>query len=223
MRTTVVFDVNETLLDLAELDVHFKRIFGDATVRRRWFDLVLRNAMALTITGGYVDFVAVARASLQMVAEQSGVALVESDGAAVGEAMASLPPHSDVKPGLDLLAAAGFTLTALTNSPQRTAEAQLAAAGLAPYFSRIMSVSSVEQFKPAPAVYRAAAARLAIPINQMTMVAAHDWDVAGAMKVGAQGAYVLRPGMVRNPLFPDPSITGPDLVSVSRQLVAALG
>ena len=61
MRTTVVFDVNETLLDLAALDEHFERIFGDAAVRSRWFALVLRNAMTLTITGDYADFVTVGR------------------------------------------------------------------------------------------------------------------------------------------------------------------
>ncbi len=33
MATVCVFDVNETLLDLAALDPNFERIFGDASVR----------------------------------------------------------------------------------------------------------------------------------------------------------------------------------------------
>ena len=33
MRRVQVFDVNETLLDLAAMDPHFERVFGDAGVR----------------------------------------------------------------------------------------------------------------------------------------------------------------------------------------------
>ena len=52
------------------------------------------------------------------------------------------------------------------------------------------------------------------------MVAAHDWDVAGAMSVGWRGAYLTRPGMVPNPLLPPPEISGPDLDSVTDQLLS---
>jgi len=58
MARVLLFDVNETLLDLRVLDPVFERAFGDASLRRQWFGLVLRNAMALTITGDYEDFLA---------------------------------------------------------------------------------------------------------------------------------------------------------------------
>lgn len=35
--TTLVFDLNGTLLNLSVLDPHFKRIFGDAGSREKWF------------------------------------------------------------------------------------------------------------------------------------------------------------------------------------------
>ena len=34
MRRVCLFDVNETLLDLAALDPHFARVFGDAGMRQ---------------------------------------------------------------------------------------------------------------------------------------------------------------------------------------------
>ena len=34
MTRACVFDVNETLLDLAALDPHFERVFGNAAVRQ---------------------------------------------------------------------------------------------------------------------------------------------------------------------------------------------
>ena len=37
MAPVCVFDVNETLLDLAALDGEFQRLFGDPEMRVTWF------------------------------------------------------------------------------------------------------------------------------------------------------------------------------------------
>ena len=215
----LVFDVNETLLDLRALDHHFERIFGDAAVRRQWFGLVLRNALTLTIIGVYHDFVAVGAAALGMVADQHGVTVSAADHAAIAGAMADLPPHPDVVPNLQRFSDAGLRVAALTNSPQDAAETQLANAGIAGCFDKIMSVAPTGRFKPAAAVYQMAADRLDVTTAAMRMVAAHDWDIAGAMRAGCAGAYITRPGMVVNPLFPEPDIIGSDLTAVTDQIL----
>ena len=219
-RPVLVFDVNETLLDLRALDPHFLRIFGDSSVRKTWFGLVLRNALALTITGDYSNFVTIGGASLQMVAAQQGVQLSAEDRAAIGTAMTAMPAHPDVPPALETLHKAGFRLAALTNSPRDAAVSQLANAGVAPLFEIIMSVEDTGKFKPAPEVYQMAARNLGVETTGITMVAAHDWDVAGAMGAGCKGAYVTRPGMVLNPLYPAPDITGDDMEAVAAALMA---
>jgi 2-haloacid dehalogenase len=221
MSTVLVFDVNETLLDLRALDPHFERMFGDARVRNEWFGMVLRNAMALTITGDYSDFVTVGGASLQMVADAHGVRPSDGDRAAIRESMTSMPAHPDVAPALERLHAAGMRMAALTNSPRDAAVSQLSNAGIAPLFESIMSVEATGRFKPAADVYEMAAERLEVSTTDMMMVAAHDWDVAGAMRAGCSGAYVMRRGMVANPLFPPPDITGTDLLVVAEQILAS--
>lgn len=223
MPRVQVFDVNETLLDLAALDAHFARLFGDKSARSDWFGLVLRYAMTLSITGRQSDFGAVGAASLAMVADIRNVELAEADIAAVGAAMRELPAHPDVTPALDLLAEAGLSIVALTNSPLAAANDQLANAGIADRFEHILSVEQTGRFKPSSAVYQHAAVSLGLRTTDLRMVAAHDWDIAGAMAAGMAGAYVTRSGMVRNPLFPEPDIVGPDMIDVANQIVRAEG
>lgn len=203
----LVFDVNETLLDLRALAPHFVHHFGTAFVMKEWFSQVLQTALSLTITGKYTDFGTVGRSALAMTAARHNVQLSDDEISTIVGGMLNLPPHSDVIPALTQLKEAGFRLAALTNSAQNAANTQLTNAGLAPYFERILSVEMVQQFKPAEAVYTSAARELGVRPSQMMMVAAHDWDVEGAMSAGCMGVLVTRPGVTHNPLYHTPTHT----------------
>lgn len=214
-----VFDVNETLLDLAALDSHFERIFGDAGVRRLWFSQLLQSALVTSVLNDYTDFGSIGAAALTMIASRQGIELSDSDRQTIVGAVRELPPHSDVHEGLQQLRSAGLRLAALTNSTAEVAQAQITNAGLRDYFEQVLSADTVHRLKPAPEPYRMAAKCLGIDVGGMMLVAAHDWDVAGAMRAGCAAAFVARPGMVPNPLFEAPDIVGSDLIEVSAQIL----
>lgn len=215
----VVFDVNETLLDLSPIRAGFAEEFGDPAVAGEWFSTLLRLSFVDAVTGDYHPFTELGRAAFDMVASARGVEVDPIRRDEIVTRIRRLPPHSDVLEGLRRLSGAGIRLAALTNSPLETAVAQLEHAGIAPFLEQIMSVDTVRTFKPAARVYRAAAARLGIPITRMLMVAAHDWDVAGAMAAGAQGAFLARPGKVLSPLQPRPRFQADDLVDLAEAIV----
>ncbi|WP_246741258.1 hypothetical protein [Bradyrhizobium sp. 1(2017)] len=50
----IVFDVNETLLDLRTMEPTFKRIFGDKVDMRLWFADLVMYSLALTAARAYV-------------------------------------------------------------------------------------------------------------------------------------------------------------------------
>lgn len=221
MARVCVFDVNETLLDLRALDPLFERAFGDAGVRRSWFQQVLQSAFVATITGAYSDFGAIGAAALEMTAEREGVRLSEGDRRSILGGMRELPPHPEVPAALDLLRDAGLRLAALTNNTAEVAEAQLQNAGISDRFERILSADTVRRLKPAPEPYRAAAEALGVETPQVRLVAAHAWDVAGALRAGCAAAFVARPGMVLDPLVEPPDVVGADLSEVALSIIAA--
>ena len=215
----LVFDVNETLLDLAALDGPFEQVFGDAAVRREWFQQLLQSALVSTVTDAYADFGSVGRAALTMVAERRGRELTESEIGEILGTVKRLPPHPEVRDALQRLRDGGFRLATLTNSTVPVVEAQLEHAGLAALFERMVSADAARRLKPAPEAYRWAARELEIDLGQMQVVAAHAWDVAGALRAGCLAAFVARPGMVLDPLAPRPEVVGADLAEVATALL----
>lgn len=220
-RRVIVFDVNETLLDLGVLDETFRDIFGGPEFRAQWFAQVLNLAMTATLTANYRDFSSQARAALALLAAKNGIELEEDRIAGIVDQMKHLRAHEDAEPALKRFKEAGFRLAALTNSSPDTASVQLHNAGLAGYFEAVMSVDETRRFKPAPEPYQMAARRMGVITADMRMVAAHDWDIAGAMSAGCQGAFVMRDRNAFNPLAPQPDIVGPTLTEVAEAIIQA--
>jgi 2-haloacid dehalogenase len=219
MARVCVFDVNETLLDLGALDPHFERAFGDAGVRRLWFLQLLQSALVATVTDTYSDFGTIGGAALEMVAERQGVDLSDEDRQKILGGMRELPPHPEVSESLDRLRDAGLRLATLTNSTQQVAEAQMNNSGLRDYFEQILSADAVGRLKPAAEPYRMAAQALGVEVKGVRLVAAHAWDVAGALRAGCAAAFVARPGMVLDPLVERPDVVGADLREVADRIL----
>lgn len=218
MPRTIVFDVNETLLDLSALDPLFEQAFGEAAARKEWFARMLRTAFVSVITNRYADFSTIGRAALVTTAERRGIAMSAAQHDAILDGMRRLPPHSDARAGLERLQVAGLRLAALTNSTQAVADAQLSHAGLHGFFEQVLSVDAARRLKPAAEVYHMAADRLGVTPERLRLVAAHHWDVTGAIRAGCAGAFVARPGMLLGPLDEHPDITGPDLRVVADRI-----
>src|ERR1700722_17623869 len=177
----LVFDVNETLIDIESIAPVFGRIFGDPAALREWFNQLVMYSMTATLSGHYVDFFTLGQGILRMLAATRGVEIVEADGHALKNAMLTMPAHPDVEDGLIALRDNGFRLVTLTNSPPNPGgPSPLEHAGLGHLFERQLSVESCRAFKPAPAVYLHACEQLAVSPADCMMVAAHVWDTIGA-------------------------------------------
>ena len=219
MVQVIAFDVNETLLDLRGLDAPFEELFGDAALRPQWFAQMLQLSFVGGLTDQYVDFSAAQRGALRMVAERRGRTLTDHQIEHLVDCMTHLHPHPEVPDALAALAATKLRVVALTNSMQPVAEAQLANAGISQYFDRAFSADAVAHLKPAPQPYRAVADAYQVAMSELRLVAAHSWDISGALAAGCKAAFVARPGMVLSPIGPQPDIVGADLDAVAQQII----
>jgi len=216
--TVLAFDVNETLLDLRALDAPFAAAFGDAALRPQWFALMLQVAFVGGLTGSYVDFTTAQRSALAMLALRQKAALSPEQADAIVDGMRTLPPHPEVRDAMVRLRER-FRLVALTNSPKVVAEAQMRTSGLLELLEAVYSADEVRALKPAPAPYRMVAERTGVPVADVRLIAAHGWDIAGALAAGCRAAFVARPGATLYAHGPQPDVVASDLARIADALL----
>lgn len=216
----VVFDVNETLTDLAPLHVVFNRFGLGNNVLAWWFSVLLRDGFALAATGDAAPFGELAAIALDEVAGVSGKVLPEGASADLIEAFGGVPIHPDVTPALDRLRVAEVPAYALTNGSAGLARTLLKSAGVLDAFVDVVSVDEVNHWKPRPEPYRSLAKVTLTAPGRVMMIASHPWDLHGAACVGLMTGWVNRSNRPFPSVFRKPTVQSTDLDGVVEQLLA---
>ena len=219
-RPVIVFDVNETLLDLDTIRPTFERIFEDAAALRLWFANLITYSEALTLAGVYVPFTDIGTAVLRMLATTRGIVISDADVDELTNRFASMPPHPEVPAALRRLRDHGFRLFTLTDNTLEISGRQLEQGGIIDLFERRFSVDeTVKRHKPAREAYHSVAMELGVDPGEMCMVACHVWDTLGALAAGLQAGLILREGNAPLDVGPQPDYIGDDLDQVADQLM----
>jgi len=219
-RPVIVFDVNETLLNLDALRPTFDRIFNDPAALRLWFADLILYSEALTLAGVYVPFTDIGGAVLRMLAATRDITITDADAAELTNRFATMPPHPEVPGALRRLREHGFRLSTLTDNTLEISGRQLERAGVIDVFERRFSVDeTVRRHKPAPEAYHSVAAALEVDPGDICLIAAHVWDTIGAVAAGWQAALILREGNAPLDVGPQPDYIGKDLDAIADQLI----
>ncbi|MEC9164926.1 MAG: haloacid dehalogenase type II [Pseudomonadota bacterium] len=210
----IFFDVNETLLDLTAMRSSVGEALGGRDdLLPLWFSTMLHHSLVDSTTGRFHTFGEIGVASLLMVAEIEGIELTKAQAkTAIVTPLRSLPPHPDVRDGLQALKNKGYKLVSLTNSSNQGVYTQFKNADLLSYFDERLSVEDINLYKPDTRTYEWAIEKMGIAAEDAMLVAAHGWDIAGAKQAGWQAAFIARPGKVLYPLAiaPDTVVSGLD-------------
>jgi len=215
----ILFDINETVLNLNGLEPKFKLYLGDDSHLKTWFAMLLHSSTVCVATKVETDFKSLASAALYSLSSQLNKPLSSEACSDILNTFGSLPAHSDIKPALTKLRNANFKLVAFSNSSLTLLSSQLKNAQLHEYFDDAISLESVGTFKPSEKSYNFAVSKLNVPASQIRLVAAHDWDTHGALSAGLNAAFINRQGAIYNPLYEMPSITGSTMTEVANKII----
>jgi 2-haloacid dehalogenase len=216
----IVFDVNETLLDLQTMEPTFERIFGDKGAMRLWFANLIMYSAALTVAGCYVPFTDIGSAVMKMLADTQGIKLGDADKKELIEKFSTMPPHPEVPDALRKLRSAGFRLFTLTDNLLEVQTRQLQSGGIVHLFDRRFSADEVKHHKPSRQAYAHVEQALGVGPSQLCLIACHTWDTLGAVAAGWEAALIKRVGNDLLGVGPQPQLVGNDLNDVADQLIA---
>lgn len=217
----IVFDVNETLSDMAPMAGRFADVGAPGLLARVWFSTLLRDGFALTAARGKEPFARLARGALEAVL--AGASLNRPATAAADHILAGfsdLLVHPDVPGGIGLLREAGLRLITLSNGSADVASLLLTSAGIRDSFEQLLSVEDAPAWKPAAAAYAYAAGACSVPAADMLLVAVHPWDIHGAHQAGLRTGWIARQPAPYPGYFAAPGLQAPDLGTLARQILS---
>jgi len=215
----MVFDVNETLLDLQTMEPVFERIFGEKRAMRLWFANFIMYSTALTVAGVYVPFTDIGAAVMKMLADIEGIDIGDADKHELTEKFSTMPPHAEVPAALRKLREAGFRLFTLTDNLLEVQTRQLEHGGILELFERRFSADAVKHHKSSREAYAYFERELGVEPSQVCMIACHTWDTLGAVAAGWEAALIKRVGNDVLGVGPQPDIVGNDLDDVADQMI----
>jgi 2-haloacid dehalogenase len=218
-QETILFDINETVLNLSTLKPKFEKVFGNESALSLWFSQLLHSSTVCIATKVKSNFSELAGVMLDAMAVRFDVTLTETIKSELLAGFANLPAHSDIKSALTTLRFNGFRTVAFSNSSLQLISLQMANAGLVDYFDSIISVEETGSFKPDPKVYEFVAVKLGQSVESLRLVATHDWDTHGALSAGLNAAYIDRSGIPYHPLYLRPDIYAKNMGDIVEQII----
>lgn len=215
----MVFDVNETLSDMAPMAARFEDVGAPSVLAKTWFGAVLRDGFALAAAGASESFARIAAENLRTFLH--GVSLNREPANAVEHIMGGfdgLSVHQDVRAGIQALSDLGIRLVTLSNGSTSVAEGLFERAGISALIERLLSVEDAGVWKPAAASYAYALQQCGAEAREAMLVAVHPWDIDGASRAGLATAWVNRSGGPYPQYFQAADLEVTSLTDLARRL-----
>lgn len=210
---TVTVDSYTTLVDVgaAEDALDARGVDDPAAVSALWRSTSMGYTMIANDIDAYRPFYDLLGLALRYALEAHGHDLPGPERDAIRREVyrERLAVFEDVRPGLERIARAGYDVYVLSNGDPDMLDRLVEAAGIGDVVSGTISAAEVRRYKPEPAIYRHAAARIGTPIRSILHASAGGMrDVWGAKYAGMAAAWIRRPdtGSPREFLGPEPDV-----------------
>lgn len=215
-ESIVVFDIIGTCFSLEKPRQQLIKLGAPSCALELWFAQALRDAFALSHAGGYQPLKEILQAQLPRTFKTFEIESDSEQFSQVIKTLGELELQPKAKEAFEVLNESGWKIVALTNGSKDSTHNLLERAGVQQYFSEVYSCDAIAITKPHPDVYHMIQAD---SLENVWLIAAHAWDIAGAMRVGMKTAFVSQLEKSYLEVYPQPQIAVENLLEAARQIV----
>ena len=204
----IIFDVNQTLFHLKELEKRFKKIGLKKELCDLWFNNVLKEGFSLGCLGIFKPFRVIGLNQLNSILEINRVKKITKNSLYILNGFTKLKAHKDIKKSFKILKRKNIRIATLTNGHAKITKELLKRNQLFDYVDSCFSVDDVNRWKPFPEPYLNVLKHYKIKPSQSIMIASHAWDIAGAKNAGLNTAFIENYEGKFKPYYKKPDIIG---------------
>ncbi len=194
MNVALAFDIYGTLIDphgvVGELQKHLGE--SAAEFSRVWREKQLEYTWRRGLMRRYQDFDMCTRQAFDFADEQMQTNLDDKVKTSLMQTYRMLPAYDDVPASLEILKNAGYRLYPFSNGTAEMVNAVLEHAGIDHFFEDVISVDSLQTYKPDPEVYRHVIKIADVAQQNCWLVSSNGFDVIGAVSAGMKAAWLHR-------------------------------
>jgi len=212
----VVFDIIGTCFSLEKPQQQLIELGAPRYALELWFAQSLRDAFAFSHGGDYRPLKEILQAELPRTLETFGIKLDSTQVSQTMKTFGELELQPFAEEAFEVLAKSGWKIFALTNGSKDSTLNLLERAKVQNYFSQVYSVDEIGVTKPHRNVYKMIKAD---DLSQVWLVAAHAWDIAGALSIGMKTAFVTQLESSYLAAYPQPQIEVENLLEAAHQII----
>ncbi len=212
----VVFDIIGTCFSLEKPRQQLIKLGAPDYALELWFAQALRDAFAFSHAGGYRPLKEILQAELPRTLQMLDIELNSSQLSQIMDTFSELELQPEAEEAFKVLTTSGWKIIALTNGSKDATRKLLERAGVQKYFAEVYSVDAIALTKPHPDVYKMIQTD---NLENVWLVAAHAWDIAGAERVGMKTAFVTQLEKDYLDVYPQAEIKVENLLEAARQII----
>ncbi|MEH6470576.1 MAG: haloacid dehalogenase type II [Halopseudomonas sp.] len=189
------FDVFGTLVDPLQMGQLLGQMVGTehaSTVARVWREKQLEYTFRRGLMGAWADFTVCTEQALSYALTNAGIELSDQQCQQLMAGYEQLTPFADVIPALERLQHSGCSAVAFSNGTADHVTRILGNAGVLPLLQQVISVETLQTFKPDPKLYHHLSSRLGTTPSRTWLISSNPFDVIGAKHAGIMAAWIRR-------------------------------
>jgi 2-haloacid dehalogenase len=207
-----VFDAYGTLFDVHAAIARYRHVAGPDADRlsELWRTKQLEYTWTLTLAGRYADFWTLTERALDFALVR--VPSVDKElKPKLLDAYLTLDAYADARSALHELKTQGCKAAILSNGTPHMLDGAIVAAGLGQDLDQVLSVDSIQMYKPRPEVYQLVTDAFHVAPAEVMFISSNRWDVMGATAFGFRAIWVNRGGLPDEYVDLSPTTMLPDL------------